>query len=95
MEAAAPTLEQSLAFPDGIARDGDDNAGDVPYGIDDIDDYVTRNLKRSFVEETKDMTDAAFVSLKAAVIEAWQPFSEDGILQVPNYARLGIGWKIF
>jgi hypothetical protein len=39
MEAAAPTLEQSLAFPDGIARDGDDNAGDVPYGIDDIDDY--------------------------------------------------------
>jgi hypothetical protein len=39
MEAAAPTLEQSLAFPDGIARDGDDNAGDIPYGIDDIDDY--------------------------------------------------------
>jgi hypothetical protein len=62
--------------------------------IDDIDDYVTRNLKRSFVKETKDMTDAAFASLKAAVIEAWQPFREDGILQVPNYARLGIGWKI-
>jgi hypothetical protein len=39
MEAAAPTLEQSLAFPDGIARDGDDNQGDIPYGIDDIDDY--------------------------------------------------------
>jgi hypothetical protein len=39
MEAAAPTLEQSLAFPDGIARDGDGNEGDIPYGIDDIDDY--------------------------------------------------------
>ena len=63
--------------------------------VDDIDDYVTRNLNRSFVEETKDMTDAAFVLLKAAVIEAWLPFNEDGVLQVPNYARLGIGWKTY
>ena len=63
--------------------------------IDDIDDYVTRNLNRSFVEETKDMTDAAFASLKAAVIEAWLPFIEGGVLQVPNYARLGIGWKTY
>ena len=61
--------------------------------VDDIDDYVTRNLKRSFVEETKNMTETEFASLKAAVVEAWQPFIEDGILQVPNYARLGLGWK--
>ncbi len=40
------------------------------------------------------MTDAEFASLKAAVIEAWQPFIEGGILQVPNYARLGLGWNM-
>jgi len=62
--------------------------------IDDIDDYVTRNLKRSFEEETKDISDAEFASLKSAVIEAWQPFIEGGILQVPNYARLGLGWNM-
>ncbi|NKB19151.1 MAG: methyltransferase domain-containing protein [Alphaproteobacteria bacterium] len=61
--------------------------------VDDVDDYVTRNLKRSFAKETENMTSAEFSLLKEAVIEAWQPFIEDGILQVPNYARLGLGWK--
>ncbi len=61
--------------------------------VDDIDDYVTRNLKRSFVEETKNLTASKFSALKTAVIQAWQPFIEDGVLQVPNYARLGLGWK--
>ncbi len=62
--------------------------------VDDIDDYVTRNLKRSFVKQTENLSEAEFASLKDAVIAAWQPFVADGILQVPNYARLGLGWKL-
>ena len=26
-------------------------------------------------------------------VEAWAPFIEGGVLFVPNYARLGLGWK--
>ena len=61
--------------------------------VEDIDDYVTRNLKRSFAKQTETLTNTEFSSLKHAVVAAWQPFVEDGILQVPNYARLGLGWK--
>jgi len=61
--------------------------------VDDIDDYVTRNLKRSFVKETENLSDTEFDSLKQALLAAWEPYVEEGVLQVPNYARLGIGWK--
>ena len=61
--------------------------------IEDINDYVTRNLNRSFYQETKDMKKADFGDLRQAVIKAWKPFIKDGILVVPNYARLGLGWK--
>jgi len=61
--------------------------------VDDIDDYVTRNLKRSFVKETANMTPIEFGRLKNKVISAWQPFFENNVLQVPNYARLALGCK--
>ena len=61
--------------------------------IEDINDYVTRNLNRSFSKETKDLTKANFGDLRQTVIKAWKPFIKDGILLVPNYARLGLGWK--
>lgn len=61
--------------------------------IEDIKDYVTRNLNRSFSKETKNMTEAEFGDLRQAVMSAWKPFLTDGILLVPNYARLGLGWK--
>ena len=61
--------------------------------IEDIKDYVTRNLNRSFSKETEDMTEADFCDLRQAVIKAWKPFIKNGILLVPNYARLGLGWK--
>ena len=61
--------------------------------IEDIKDYVTRNLNRSFIKQTENMTEAAFDDLRQVVISAWEPFVKDGILLVPNFARLGLGWK--
>ena len=61
--------------------------------VDDVEDYVTRNLKRSFAKETENMPPIEFARLKDKVISAWQPFFENNILQVPNYARLALGSK--
>jgi ubiquinone/menaquinone biosynthesis C-methylase UbiE len=61
--------------------------------VEDAENYVTSGLKRSFAARVEGMSDAEFADLKAAVMEAWAPFIEDGVLFVPNYARLGIGWK--
>ena len=61
--------------------------------IDDLDTYVSNGLKRSFAKKLDGMTDAEIGALKPALFAAWKPFSEDGIVQVPNYARLGLGWR--
>ena len=50
-------------------------------------------LKRSFAKRIETMSDGEFDAFKAAVMDAWAPFIEDGALFVPNTARLGIGWK--
>jgi ubiquinone/menaquinone biosynthesis C-methylase UbiE len=56
-------------------------------------DYITKGLKRSYGEKVRQMPPDRFAELVRAVLDAWSPFIEDGILHVPNYARLGIGWK--
>ncbi len=61
--------------------------------VEDLENYVASGLKRSFTARVDGMTEAEFDALKAAVMEGWAPFIEDGVLFVPNYARLGIGWK--
>ena len=61
--------------------------------VNDVDNYVTRNLNRSFTKETENMTPIEFARLKDKVISAWQPFFENNVLQVPNYARLALGSK--
>jgi SAM-dependent methyltransferase len=61
--------------------------------VDDPGNYVASGLKRSFAAKVKDMPAAEFDSLKQAVLTAWAPFMEGGVLFVPNYARLGLGWK--
>ena len=61
--------------------------------VNDVDDYVTRNLNRSFTKETENMTPIEFARLKDKVISAWRPFFENNVLQVPNYARLALGSK--
>jgi hypothetical protein len=39
------------------------------------------------------MTDADINTLKQALFAAWAPFTEDAGVQVPNFARLGLGRK--
>lgn len=56
-------------------------------------EYVERGLKRSFTQKVEGLAEDAFRALRNAVLDAWEPFIEGGVLYVPNYARLGIGWK--
>ena len=39
------------------------------------------------------MTDAEMATLQQSLFDAWAPFTEDGAVQVPNFARLGLGRK--
>lgn len=61
--------------------------------VEDADDYVTRGLRRSFAKKVEGLGTAEFDTLRAAVMDAWAPYFEDGVLQVPNFARLGIGYR--
>jgi len=61
--------------------------------VDDLDTYVSNGLKRSFAKKLDGMADAEITALKQALFAAWEPFREDGVAQVPNFARLGLGWK--
>lgn len=61
--------------------------------VEDLGEYVESGLRRSFAKKVEGMAEDRFQALKRAVMDAWAPFSEDGIVHVPNFARLGIGWK--
>jgi SAM-dependent methyltransferase len=61
--------------------------------VADLDAYVTNGLRRSFAKKVEGMDEAGFDRLKQALFAAWKPFERDGVVQVPNCARLGIGWK--
>ncbi len=61
--------------------------------VEDPEIYVASGLKRSFAKRVEGMAETEFDALKEAVLDAWAPFREDGVLIVPNYALLGLGWK--
>jgi len=61
--------------------------------VDDPVNYVTSGLKRSFAAKVEGLAAAEFDTLKEAVLDAWAPLMDGGVLFVPNYARLGLGWK--
>ena len=61
--------------------------------VDDLDTYVSNGLKRSFAKQIDGMPDGQINTLKQALFAAWAPFWEDGAVQVPNFARLGLGHK--
>lgn len=61
--------------------------------VTDLDEYVTGGLRRSFARKVEGMSEAGFDRLKAALFAAWKPFERDGVVYVPNCARLGLGWK--
>lgn len=61
--------------------------------VEAASDYVSRGLKRSFAKKIEGLAPERVAALEAALLEAWKPYMEGNILQVPNYARLGLGWK--
>jgi len=61
--------------------------------VADPESYVAKGLKRSFAKKVEALTADRFAALTRTVLDAWAPYMEDGILYVPNYARLGLGWK--
>jgi ubiquinone/menaquinone biosynthesis C-methylase UbiE len=61
--------------------------------VDDLEAYVSNGLKRSFANKIEGLSEAEIDDLKQALFTAWKPFRENGIVQVPNCARLGLGWK--
>jgi len=61
--------------------------------VEDAADYVSRGLKRSFAKQVEGLSEDRFAALCDAVVESWAPYLEEGILQVPNFARLGLGFR--
>ena len=61
--------------------------------VEDLDSYVSNGLTRSFAKQTEGKSEAEINSLKQALFTAWEPFRDDGVTQVPNFAMLGLGHK--
>ena len=101
-EQEEPVPARHSMSPPGTLKDILDGAGfdraeerELRYKnrVDDLDTYVSNGLKRSFAKKTESLSSAEFDNLKQALFAAWEPFREDGIVHVPNFARLGLGWK--
>lgn len=61
--------------------------------VADLDDYVTTGLKRSFADRLERLDEGGVERLKQVVLDAWDPYVEDGMVRVPNCARFAMGWK--
>lgn len=61
--------------------------------VEDLEAYVDRNLKRSHSDILESLDAQGVGRLKQALFAAYEPFREDGMVRMPNYARLGLGWK--
>lgn len=61
--------------------------------VDDLDDYINRALIRGYSETVDQLDDTGRDALMATLRAAFEPYREDGKVYMPNYARLGLGWK--
>lgn len=61
--------------------------------VPDMESYIDNGLKRSFAKKIEGLSADQISALKQAMREAWSPYVVEGILQVPNRARLAIGIK--
>lgn len=61
--------------------------------VEDLEAYVDRNLERSHSDVLESLDAEAVGRLKQALFAAYEPYREDGMVRMPNYARLGLGWK--
>lgn len=61
--------------------------------VDDLDDYINRALIRGYSETVDQLDDAGRDALMDTLRAAFEPYREDAKVMMPNYARLGLGWK--
>ncbi|MBT6283588.1 MAG: class I SAM-dependent methyltransferase [Rhodospirillaceae bacterium] len=61
--------------------------------VDDLDDYINRALIRGYSETVDKLDDEGRDALMDTLRAAFEPYREDGLVMMPNYARLGLGWK--
>jgi hypothetical protein len=61
--------------------------------VDDLNDYINRALVRGYADIVSKLDDDVRVDLMENLRSAFEPYREDGKVMMPNYARLGIGWK--
>jgi SAM-dependent methyltransferase len=61
--------------------------------VEDPYDYVSKGLKRSFAKKVDGLAPERLAALENALLDAWHPYVEDDVLQVPNCARLGLAFK--
>ena len=61
--------------------------------VDDLDDYINRALIRGYKETVETLDDPAREELMAKLRGAFDPYREGDTVLLPNYARIGIGWK--
>lgn len=101
-EAEGPVPDRHSMSAAGTLKEILDRAGftrteerDLRYknAVPDSDQYVTNGLKRSFTKKIEGLDADALNRLKQTLLDAWAPYVEDGQLHVPNFARMGIGWK--
>jgi ubiquinone/menaquinone biosynthesis C-methylase UbiE len=58
--------------------------------VEDARAYVSDRLKRSFAAKIEGLSETEFEALSKAVLAAWEPFMEDGVLCVPYTAQFAI-----
>lgn len=61
--------------------------------VPDSKAYIVNGLRRSFGKKIGGLSAEEFDRLTQSVLKAWEPYIEQGTLRVPNFARMGIGWK--
>lgn len=69
--------------------------------VDDLDDYINRALIRGYSETVDTLDEAGRAALMDTLRAAFEPYREDtpeanpkaNKVMMPNYARLGLGWK--
>lgn len=61
--------------------------------VEDLDDYIGRALRRGYADTVDKLDDAGRAALMKKLRAAFEPYREDGLVRMPNYARLGLGRK--
>ena len=101
-ESEGPAPDRHALSASGVLKDILDRGGfsrteerDLKYRneVPDSEAYVVNGLRRSFGYKIDALSAEEFDRLTQSVLEAWAPYIEEGQLRVPNFARMGIGWK--